>query len=65
MLLIYGSPYIFMFHFGFDGERILDAIFHEDSLEDVLVVEMMGVEEKDLVGQDLQIEYGKVANHWW
>lgn len=54
MLLIYVCLYIFTFHIGFDGERsILDAIFDEDSLEGVLDVEMMDVEEKDLVGQDL------------
>ncbi|XP_058189141.1 uncharacterized protein LOC131306740 [Rhododendron vialii] len=41
------------------GESILDAIFDEDSLEDVLDVEMMDVEEGGLVGHDLQIELGQ------
>lgn len=60
LLLIYVCLYIFTFHIGFDGERsILDGIFDEESLEDVLDVEMMDVEEKDLVGQDLQIGLGK------
>ncbi|KAI8530989.1 hypothetical protein RHMOL_Rhmol11G0103000 [Rhododendron molle] len=40
------------------GESILDAIFDEDSLEDVLDVEMMDV-EGGLVGHDLQIELGQ------
>ncbi|KAG5524320.1 hypothetical protein RHGRI_031105 [Rhododendron griersonianum] len=41
------------------GESILDAIFDDDSLEDVLDVEMMDVEEGGLVGHDLQIELGQ------
>ncbi|KAI8530986.1 hypothetical protein RHMOL_Rhmol11G0102700 [Rhododendron molle] len=40
------------------GESVLDAIFDDDSLEDVLDVEMMDV-EGGLVGHDLQIELGQ------
>ncbi|KAE9459142.1 hypothetical protein C3L33_08955, partial [Rhododendron williamsianum] len=41
------------------GESILDAIFDEDSLEDVQEVEMMDVEEGELVEQDSQTDLGQ------
>lgn len=41
------------------GESILDAIFDEDSSEDVQDVEMMDVEEGELVLQDSQSELGQ------
>ncbi|KAG5557189.1 hypothetical protein RHGRI_007458 [Rhododendron griersonianum] len=41
------------------GESILDAIFDEDSVEDVQEVEMMYVEEGELVEQDSQSDLGQ------